>query len=168
MDPVDRLQASSSPDDSSGGGENTGSGAVKKVPAGVRIRGPLRRAVLYPDRYVWYVFASTLDIIVTVTVLKYLGFREANSFAQRSIDYFGTWGLVGLKFASVIVVVLICEYVGRRRERLGRVIATLAIAASLFPVFFALAQVAVGLARGTIVHTDWPRDHHHTDAPRIP
>lgn len=119
--------------------------------------GFFRRAVLYPDRYVWYLFASTLDIIVTVTLLRHLGFREANSFAQKSIDYFGTWGLIGLKFLSVIVVIFICEYVGRRRERLGRTLALLAIAASLFPVAFAMAQIVLGMAQGRIVHTEWPR-----------
>lgn len=116
-----------------------------------------RRAVLYPDRYAWYVFASALDIIVTVTVLTHLGFREANSFAQKSIDYFGTWGLIGLKFLSVIVVLCICEYVGRRREHAGRTLATLAIALSLFPVAFALLQVVFGWLMGDVVVTEWPR-----------
>jgi hypothetical protein len=138
-------------------GVPTEPGVVHELVLPPRRRGFFRRAVLFPDRYVWYVFASTLDIIVTVTVLKHLGFREANSFAQKSIDYFGTWGLIGLKFISVILVVVICEYVGRHRERVGRTLATLAIMASLFPVAFAMIQLLIGMAQGLIVHTEWPR-----------
>ncbi|MGE3109086.1 MAG: DUF5658 family protein [Phycisphaerales bacterium] len=123
--------------------------------------GYFRRAVLYPDRYAWYVLASALDIITTVTVLKHFGFREANSFAQTSIDLFGTWGLIGLKFLSVVVVVFICEFIGRRKERLGRRVASLAIALSLFPVGFALAQLVVGVVQGRIVETEWPRHDLH-------
>ncbi|MBC7773374.1 MAG: hypothetical protein H7210_12835 [Pyrinomonadaceae bacterium] len=118
------------------------------------------RAVRYPDRYAWYVLASTLDIMTTVLVLTHLGFREANSFAQKSIDYFGTWGLIGLKFVSVIIVVAICEFVGRRREDLGRRVATLAIIASLFPVLFAIAQIVYAWHRGVLVIEDGPRHHH--------
>ena len=57
--------------------------------------------VLYPDRYVWYVFVSAMDIMVTVMVLIHLRMQEANTFAQWSIDHFGTWGLIGLKFLSI-------------------------------------------------------------------
>lgn len=121
--------------------------------------GFFRRAVMYPDRYAWYVLASTLDIMTTVLVLTHLGFREANSFAQKSIDYFGTWGLIGLKFVSVIVVVAICEFVGRQRASLGRTVATLAIVASLFPVLFAIAQILAAWWRGELVVTDGYRPH---------
>lgn len=116
-----------------------------------------RRAVLYPDRYAWYVLASALDIMVTVTVLVHLGAREVNTFAQWSIERFGTWGLIGLKFLSVIAVVAICEHVGRRRPRLGASLATIAIFLSLLPVAAALAQVLYFTVRGELVVTEWPR-----------
>ena len=111
---------------------------------------------LYPNHYAWYVFASALDIMVTVVVLVHLGAREVNTIAQASIDLFVTWGLIGLKFASVLVVVAICEFIGRRRKDLGRRLAGAAIALSLFPVGAAVAQVAVLRARGTLVVEDWP------------
>lgn len=98
--------------------------------------------VLYPDRYVWYVFVSALDIILTVTVLVHLGMREANTFAQWSIDRFGTWGLIGLKFLSVIVVVMICEFIGRRDVRRGGRLAYIAIGLSLIPITAAIVQIA--------------------------
>lgn len=121
--------------------------------------GFFHRAVMYPGRYAWYVLASTLDITVTVLLLTHLGFREANSFAQKSIDYFGTWGLIGLKFMSVIIVVAICEYVGRQKESLGRLVATIAIFASLFPVLFAVAQIVYAWCRGELVVSDGVRDY---------
>ena len=102
---------------------------------------PSPRHVLYPDRYVWYVFVSALDIMVTVTVLIHFGMHEANTFAQWSIDHFGTWGLIGLKFLSVIVVVFICEFVGKRDMKRGRQVATVAIGLSLVPITAAIAQI---------------------------
>jgi len=100
------------------------------------------RHVLFPDHYVWYVLVSALDIMLTATVLAHLGMREANTFAQWSINHFGTWGLIGLKFLSVIAVVMICEFIGRRDRRRGRRLAVLAIVLSLVPVTAALAQSA--------------------------
>lgn len=120
------------------------------------IRLVARRPVLFPDRYAWYVLVSALDVIVTVTLLVHLGAREVNMIAQRSIDNFGTWGLVGLKFASVIFVVVVCEFVGRRRERTGRALATAAIFISLFPVVAALLQVLFVLAFGELMWQTWP------------
>jgi uncharacterized membrane protein len=125
--------------------------AIPAVPSALRRRSFARRHVLYPDRYAWYVLASALDIIVTVAVLKHLGAREINTFAQRSIELFGTWGLIGLKFVSVILVVVICEYIGRSNERLGRRVATFAIVLSLFPVMAALGQVLYLMLRDELV-----------------
>jgi hypothetical protein len=119
--------------------------------------GPIyRRHVLYPDRYAWYVLASALDIMVTITVLVHLGAREVNTFAQWSIEHFGTWGLIGLKFFSVIIVVLICEHIGRRKPRVGAGLATAAIFLSLMPVAAAMAQVVYLTAHGDLVITEWP------------
>jgi uncharacterized membrane protein len=120
----------------------------------------LRRPVLYPDHYAWYVLVSALDIMLTVMLLVHLGAREVNMIAQRSIELFGTWGLIGLKFASVLVVIAICEYLGRRvgRQRLGGRLALAAIFISLFPVAAAAAQVVFVLALGELAWIDWPPD----------
>lgn len=106
--------------------------------------------VLYPDRYAWYVLASALDVMVTITVLTHLRAREVNLLAKWTIDQFGSWGLIGLKFVSVVLVVLICEFVGRRQPRTGRLLATLAIAASLLPVTAALVQAVYFGLRGEL------------------
>jgi hypothetical protein len=123
--------------------------------------------VLYPDRYAWYVLASVLDITVTVSVLVHYGAREVNSFAQASIELFGTWGLIALKFLTLAIVVAICEFVGRRHLRLGRVLATIAILASLLPVLSAASQVFVLWSRGDLAYTDWPRPVEETPAPTM-
>jgi hypothetical protein len=112
--------------------------------------------VLYPDRYVWYVFVSAMDIMVTVMVLIHLRMQEANTFAQWSIDHFGTWGLIGLKFLSVILVVLICEYIGRRSYRRGKRLATIAIGLSLIPITAAIVQIAYVAATEGIKWVDAP------------
>ncbi|MBX3375887.1 MAG: hypothetical protein KF678_02650 [Phycisphaeraceae bacterium] len=116
--------------------------------------------VLYPDRYAWYVLVSALDIMITVTVLVHLGMREANTFAQWSINQFGTWGLIGLKFLSVILVVLICEYIGRRDVTRGRRLTVVAIAVSVFPVTAALVQVAYLAVWGDVYWEQWPPPPH--------
>jgi Domain of unknown function (DUF5658) len=116
-----------------------------------------RRPVLFPDAYAWYVLVSALDVMVTVAVLVHLGAQEVNTFAQWSIEQFGTWGLIGLKFLSVVLVVLICEYIGQRRAALGRRLAVAAIFLSLLPVAAALAQVVYFTARGETVIQEWPR-----------
>jgi uncharacterized membrane protein len=115
-----------------------------------------RRPVLYPNLYTWYVLVAALDIMITVTLLVHLGAREVNMIAQRSIELFGTWGLIGLKFASVLLVIAICEHVGRIRHRTGRALALAAIFISLFPIFAAMAQVLFVLAVGNLEWMDWP------------
>jgi hypothetical protein len=100
-----------------------------------------RRHVLYPNQYVWYVLVSSLDLIMTNTVMHHLGAREVNTIADTAIRWFGFWGLIGLKFATVMVVVGVCEYVGVRRPRLGRKIAEWAVAISAVPVVVAIVQV---------------------------
>jgi|SoiMethySBSTD1v2_1073268.scaffolds.fasta_scaffold925160_2 hypothetical protein len=129
--------------------------------------GPIhKRHVLYPDAYAWYVLASALDVMITVTVLVHFGAREVNTFAQWTIDLSGTWGLIALKFISVIVVVAICEHIGRKKMHLGRMLAIGAIFVSLLPVTAALSQVAYLTATGRLLIQDWPPEHGV--APRPP
>ncbi len=54
--------------------------------------------------------------------------REMNSIADWIIHRFGLWGAIGFKFASVIFVVLVCEYVGRRVPKSGRRLAYVVVA----------------------------------------
>jgi hypothetical protein len=105
---------------------------------------PSRRgAVLFPGLYGWYIIAGTLDILVTHKILAYFGGREVNALADALITKFSEWGLVLLKYATVVVVIAICEFVGRRHWRLARRLAIFAVVWSAFPVGWGLLQVGV-------------------------
>jgi hypothetical protein len=96
--------------------------------------------VLYPDVYVWYVLLASLDIMLTWVVL-HLGGREVNTVADWVIDRWGAPGIVSYKFGLVMLVVGICEFVGRRNGRTGRKLAEWAVAVSSIPVILAFVQL---------------------------
>jgi uncharacterized membrane protein len=129
-----------------------------------------RTPMLYPNRYSWYILVSALDIMFTVTLLVHLGAHEVNMIAQRAIELFGTWGLIGLKFASVLLVIGICETIGRRRLSTGRNLATAAILISLLPIAAAVGQILFVLAVSELEWIDWPPvdPHLFDDEPHIP
>ena len=100
----------------------------------------LRRSARYPDWYAWYVLLAALDVMLTWMVLHFGG-REVNVLADWVIRRWQLPGMVVYKFATVVLVVVICEVVGRRRERLGRRLAEWAVAITAVPVVLALAQL---------------------------
>ena len=105
-----------------------------------------RAPVLYPNHYAWFVLTSSLDIMLTHTILTQFaefGGRELNTFADWVIGRFGLAGAVGLKFISVITVVAICEIVGRKHPRTGRRLVTAVLLLSLIPIIAALGQLAL-------------------------
>lgn len=103
------------------------------------------RQVLYPNRYAWFILFSALDIMLTHRILNdfaHVGGRELNTLADWVIKNFGLWGAILLKTLSVLTVILICEYIGRRNPRVAsRLITGVLIAAILVPCW-ALAQLA--------------------------
>ena len=102
------------------------------------------RHVQFPNHYTWFILFSALDIMLTHTILGRFGAfggRELNSIADWVIKEFGLWGAIGLKFASVILVVLICEYVATKNLRTGRRLATAIVVLSVFPVAWELAAL---------------------------
>lgn len=104
-----------------------------------------RRAVLYPNHYCWFILFSALDIMLTHTILhRYMDFngRELNTFADFVIRQAGFNGAIGLKTVSIIIVILVCEYVGRRKPATGRTLAVCVVAMSTVPVIFAIVQLA--------------------------
>jgi hypothetical protein len=100
--------------------------------------------VLFPNGYVWFVFISTLDIILTFLVL-HLGGREANQVADVILQRYGLRGLIAFKFALVVLVVLICEFVGRRREESARLLLAAGIIITCMPVALAMILIAFHL-----------------------
>jgi hypothetical protein len=101
-----------------------------------------RRHVLFPNGYAWFVLVSALDIMLTWVVL-HVGGREANALADRVIFHFGLPGLVTYKFVLVIVVVAICEFVGRRKRETARKLLSVGIMITCMPVVLALALLKV-------------------------
>lgn len=103
-----------------------------------------RNHVLYPDRYAWFVLTSTLDILLTHAILHHFadfGGRELNTIADWFIRQFDIWGAIGLKFLTVVVVIDVCEIVGRHKPRTGARLATAALVISLIPPGAALWQL---------------------------
>lgn len=102
----------------------------------------LRAPVLYPNSYVWYVFFASLDIMMTWIILHLDG-REVNWLARMVIETGGLAGTVLYKFALVLLVVVICEIVGRFNDAKGRKLAEWSVAITIVPVAFAALQLAV-------------------------
>lgn len=106
---------------------------------------PIFEKARYPDLYAWYILASSLDIMMTYLIVWKFGGREVNGIAQQFIDLLGHWGLILLKFSTVILVVLICEVIAKRSDKAGKMLATAAIVISAMPVGLAILQIMVWL-----------------------
>lgn len=122
-----------------------------------------RRGVLYPNLYVWFVFLATLDIVCTYMIMHPALFPDAdpvvvedngdllvvpigrgeelNPLADQIIERWGVPGKVIYKFSLVLLVILICEIVGRARPATGRRLAEWAVALTAVPVAFAVMQM---------------------------
>lgn len=94
--------------------------------------------MLYENHYTWFVFVSALDVMLTWVIL-HAGGREANHLAAAVLERFGLEGLVVFKFALVILVIAICEIVGRRNLATGRRLAAWAVALTCIPLLVAVA-----------------------------
>jgi len=101
---------------------------------------PAPAALRFENAYVWFVFVSALDLMFTWIIL-HLGGVEVNAIADAVIRTFDLWGLIGFKFALVVLVIVICEEVARHREPTGRLLARAAVAISSIPVVVAVAQL---------------------------
>lgn len=94
--------------------------------------------MLYENTYLWLIFVSCLDIMLTWVVL-WTGGREANALANAIIHRFGLVGIVLFKLSIVVFVICLCERIGRRSPTAGRKFARAAVAISAFPVLVAFA-----------------------------
>lgn len=96
----------------------------------------------YPSVYLFFVIVSAWDLIYTWVILS-MGGREVNVIANAVLNAHGYTGMVAFKFTLVVLVVLLCELIGRRNDRTGRRLAIWAAAVTCFPVAFAIAQLLV-------------------------
>jgi hypothetical protein len=93
----------------------------------------------YQNEYVWLIFVSALDVFLTMLVLFWWTGREVNPIAAAVIAHMGFGWMIVLKFALIVLVVIICEIVGRKSDRAGRRLAVAAVVISAFPVVYSFA-----------------------------
>jgi hypothetical protein len=101
---------------------------------------PPSRAVLYPGTYTWFVFLASLDVMLTWIILHFDG-SELNVLADWIIRHYDLRGIVVYKFALIVLVVLVCEVVGRRRYATGLRLARWAVALTAFPIVVAVVHL---------------------------
>lgn len=100
------------------------------------------RQVLFPDHYCWYLLVCALDLMLTNTLIHHFGAIEVNGLAARVIESGGFWGLIAFKMATAILVIAICEHIGRSRLATARRLAEWAIAVSAVPSVLSMAQLS--------------------------
>jgi hypothetical protein len=93
----------------------------------------------YQNAYVWLVFVSVLDVFLTMLVLYVWEGHEVNPIAAAVIMHMGFDWTIVFKLALILLVIVICEVVGRRRDELGRALSTMAVVISAFPVAYTFA-----------------------------
>ncbi len=91
----------------------------------------------YQNTYVWLIFVSSLDIMLTWKILE-RGGVEVNPVAALVIDHWGMQGAIAFKFALMLWVIVICEVLARKRETAGRFLSVLAVVVSASPVAWSL------------------------------
>ena len=104
-------------------------------------------AMLYPNAYAWFVLVSALDVMFTCCVLALGGF-EMNYLAALVIWRWDTWGLILYKFSLVILVIVCCEEIGRRRSATGKSLALAAVVMTSVPVVLGAGQMAGAIHLG--------------------
>jgi hypothetical protein len=115
---------------------------------------PKTPGVLFPDLYVWFVFLSFMDVMLTHIAFNGYGAIEANPFAAWMIRLFEQWGhgsltaLTALKFTAVPIVLIICEFVGRHRYATGKKLAEWMVALAAIPIVFTFILLLTYIAYG--------------------
>jgi hypothetical protein len=109
----------------------------------VKGRGLLGQPVLrYETIYSWFIFFAAMDLMLTWVIL-YRGGQELNWVAESVIRAHGVHGLIPYKFALVVLIVIVCEEVGRRNVLTGQRLAWVSLGVTILPVLAALTQLLV-------------------------
>lgn len=96
----------------------------------------------FQNAYVWIIFVSSLDIMLTWKILGRGGI-EVNPVAAVVIDAWGMHGAIAFKFALMMWVIVACEILARLRRKAGRFLAGAAIVISASPVVWSLFLLVV-------------------------
>lgn len=96
----------------------------------------------FQNQYVWFVFFSALDIMLTWAILS-RGGREVNPVADVIIQVWGLNGAILFKFSITALVVIVCEVVARKRHGMAFALSITAVIVSSIPVFYSLMLLLV-------------------------
>lgn len=96
--------------------------------------------ILYPKTYAMFLLVAAMDVICTAIILS-LGGREINALANMLLQLWGVHGLLALKFAVCVMVLITCEFIGRRKPAVAVRLAIAAIALNMFPVVVGTTQL---------------------------
>lgn len=96
----------------------------------------------FQNAYVWVIFVSSLDIMLTWRILDRGGF-EVNPLAAAVIDAWGMHGAIAFKFALMMWVIIACEVLARLKRRAGKFLAYSAVVISASPVVWSLLLLAL-------------------------
>ena len=110
------------------------------IQLGGRREGIWHQDLLFPFEYLLFVAVSAMDLMLTGLILS-LGGWEVNPVAQVVLLMSGEPGIVGFKFTIVVLVVVMCETVGRRHAVKGRRLSRAAVAISAAPVVWSIGQL---------------------------
>ncbi|MCC6659254.1 MAG: hypothetical protein IT437_00035 [Phycisphaerales bacterium] len=99
-----------------------------------------RRPLLYPRLYPWLLLAAALDVMLTWLILE-LGGQEMNVVARAAINAAGLPGMLLLKFCGIVLVIAVCEFVGRRNTATGLRLAGVATVITCIPVALSLFMI---------------------------
>ena len=89
--------------------------------------------VHFPNLYLWLVFLSALDVVLTRVILYFNG-TELNPLAAWIIDRGGQLGMSIFKFVIVAFVIMICEYTATINPRTARRLALAGCLITAVPV----------------------------------
>lgn len=101
----------------------------------------LREPILFPKMYWAYIALAAADVLLTTLILS-VGGMELNAVGRAAFAIGGITGATFLKFTTVAIVLLVCEYTGRTRVGLGRALAYIAVSVSFVPVTVGVMEVA--------------------------
>lgn len=105
-------------------------------------------AMRHENAYVWLVFFSALDVVLTRLILS-VGTgeidsqNEINPLARLVIEQWGMLGASLFKFSLVIIVIIIAEFVTRLRPGTGKFLAWTSVGIGAFPVVWSLTLLVV-------------------------
>ena len=77
-------------------------------------------------------------LILTGLVLQFWGGEEVNPIAAYVIDEFGFGWTIAFKFGMMLLAIMMCEFAGRRNDRIGRRLAIACVLINAVPVVWTL------------------------------